>query len=70
VAVGDQTATEFFGWLELIERLQSAAGTPAHRADPSVEAVLVTGTVAVPNDPRLAGPAKPTSQTPGYECLG
>jgi hypothetical protein len=71
VAVGDQTATEFFGWLELIDRLQSAAGTPAHRSDPSVEEVIrVTGTVAVPNDPRLAGPAKPMSQTPGYEGLG
>ena len=74
VAVGDQAATEFFGWLELIERLQSAAGTPpADRADlPVDEVIRVTGTVAVAvaNDPRLAGPAKPTSHTPGDECLG
>ena len=72
VAVGDQAATEFFGWLELIERLQSAATTTAaDRAElPVDEVIRFTGTVAVANDPRLAGPAKPTSHTPGDECLG
>jgi Protein of unknown function (DUF4242) len=31
-AVGDRAATEFFGWLELIDRLQSAAVTPPQEA--------------------------------------
>lgn len=32
VTVGDGAATEFFGWLELIDRLQSAAATSTHEA--------------------------------------
>ena len=32
LAVGDGPATEFFGWIELIDRLQSAAGSPAPAA--------------------------------------
>jgi hypothetical protein len=32
VAVADAAATEFFGWLELIDRLQSAAGSPTTEA--------------------------------------
>ena len=51
MAVGDAAATEFFGWLELIDRLQSAAETPTRDA-PMDEVIRVASTVSVSDDPR------------------
>ncbi len=38
VAVGDGAATEFFGWIELIDRLQSAASPDVIDATPPTDA--------------------------------
>ena len=69
IAVGTGAATEFFGWLELIDRLQSAAGTTTKEATmqldpiyghvqgadlPVDEVIRVADTVVVRADPRPA----------------
>lgn len=40
IAVGDGVRTEFFGWLELIDRLECAAGTSTQEAPIELYAVL------------------------------
>jgi len=39
MAVGEGASTEFFGWLELIDRLQSVADTPTTEATMELYAV-------------------------------
>ncbi len=39
MAVGNAAATEFFGWLELIDRLQCAAGTTTKEATMELDAI-------------------------------